>query len=219
MVTYVVVMIHYIRPFFPFDSNIYLVTGKINVLIDTGTGLSSDYVIRSIKGIIGEDGVLDRVLLTHCHFDHIGGGPKLMQEFRCSAYAGYVDAKPIREGDDTFTLSSDFDVDVPPFPVSDLHQDDVIDIGSHRLRVIETPGHTRGGVCFFDEISSSLFSGDTLFSDSVGRTDFNGGSISSLRNSIKYLSDIGLTNLYPGHGNPTSDGPSAVKRGLKIVGG
>ena len=94
----------------------------------------------------------------------------------------------------------------------------MIDIGPHKLRVIETPGHTMGGVCFYDEISSSLFSGDTLFADSVGRTDFNGGSISSLRTSIKYLSDIDLSNLYPGHGNPTSDGPTAVKIGLKIVG-
>ena len=115
-------------------------------------------------------------------------------------------------------MSSDFGLSIPPYPVGDLHHGDVIDIGSHRLEVIETPGHTRGGVCYLDDVTSSLFSGDTLFSDSVGRTDFNGGSKASLINSIKYLRDTAFKDLYPGHGDPTSDGPLAIKIGLQIVG-
>ena len=212
------IMIHHIRPFYGFDSNVYLLTGDRNILIDTGTGLSSDYYIRSIRDVIGEAGVLDSIILTHCHFDHIGGAPALINAFRCNVYAGAVDAVPIREGDSSYTLSSDFGVKIPPIPVEDLHQDDVIDIGSHRLHEIDTPGHTMGGICLYDDITSSLFSGDTLFSDSIGRTDFKGGSISSLRNSIKYLSDIAFKDLYPGHGNPTKDGSTSIKIALQMVG-
>ena len=210
-------MIHRIGPFVSFDSNIYLLTGEHNILIDTGTGLSSQEVVRSIKKVIG-DGKLDRILLTHCHFDHIGGAPYLTSAFGCKVYAGYADATAIRNGGSYYTLSSDFGVDIPPIQVEDLHEGDIIDNGESRLRVIETPGHTMGGVCFYDEISSSLFSGDTVFSDGFGRTDFHGGSLEILRKSIRKLSNTPVKGLYPGHGRPTSDGLSSIHRALKMVG-
>ena len=214
----VISMIHFIRPYYNFDCNVYLLTGSSNILIDTGTGLNRSYLIQSIRDIIGSDGVLDKVLLTHCHFDHIGGGQSLIEVFGCEVFASSMDAEAVRTGDDTYTLSSDFDLNVPPYPVSDLDEDSIIDIGEHSLRVMSTPGHTRGGLCFYDTISSSLFSGDTIFSNGVGRTDFNGGSIISLKNSIKYLSDMAVLDLYPGHGNPTSDWPSAIRIAKQIVG-
>ncbi len=209
-------MIHSIEPYYPFDCNCYLLTGDDNVLIDTGTGLNSKYLIESIKDIIGTDGVLDRILLTHCHFDHIGGARALIEAFGSEVYAGHIDAIPIRNADPLYTLSDD--LDIRPIEVSDLFHGDIIDLGQHRLHVIETPGHTQGGVCFYDEISSSLFSGDTIFSNSVGRTDFFGGSIASLRNSIKYLIDIAVKELYPGHGDVTSDWHAAIRSALQIVG-
>ncbi len=73
-------MIHKIGPFVNFDSNIYLITGDRNVLIDTGTGLSSSSVIEKIEKILGEAS-LDIVLLTHCHFDHIGGAADIVARF------------------------------------------------------------------------------------------------------------------------------------------
>lgn len=142
----------------------------------------------------------------------------MVKAFGCKVCAGFVDAESIRTGDAQAILSTQVGIDVPPIPVGDLHHGDVIDIGAHRLQILETPGHTRGGVCYLDEVTSSLFSGDTLFSNSVGRTDFYGGSLASLRNSIKYLRDIAFKDLYPGHGDPTSDGPLAIKIGLQIVG-
>lgn len=211
-------MIHYIEPFYQFDSNVYLLTGDSNLLIDTGTGLSSDYIIRSVKDIIGSYGTLDKVLLTHCHFDHIGAGKALIDAFGCKVYAGSKDAVPVRQSDDRFTLSKSFGVDIGPYPVEDLEEGDVIDIGEHRLRVIDTPGHTLGGVCFFDEISSSLFSGDTVFADGIGRTDFNGGSLDSLRNSLRKLCNMPVKGLYPGHGQPTSNGMASIRVGLQMAG-
>jgi len=76
-------MIHHIDPCFNVDSNIYLLTGDRNVLIDTGTGLSWKHIISAIKDILGPDGKVDLVLLTHCHFDHIGGAPYLISAFGC----------------------------------------------------------------------------------------------------------------------------------------
>ena len=76
-----------------------------------------------------------------------------------------------------------------------------------------------GGVCFYDEISSSLFSGDTVFADGYGRTDFNGGSLESLRKSIRRLSIMRIEGLYPGHGRPVSDGSESIRRALDMVGG
>lgn len=211
-------MIHLIQPCYPFDSNSYLITGDRNFLIDAGTGLNSEYLSDSVRRIIGTDGVLDGILLTHCHADHIGGVPYLVQVFGCKVYAGYADAEAIRLADDRYTLASDFDLMIPSIPVEDIHQDDMIDIGEHRFRVIETPGHTKGGVCFYDEISQSLFSGDTVFTNGVGRTDFNGGSVTALRNSIKYLIAMAVKDMYPGHGRPTNDGHAAIMRGLQVVG-
>jgi len=211
-------MIHFIEPAIPFDSNIYLVTGEKNALIDSGTGLTSKYVIDQIRSIIGAAGSLDYLLFTHCHFDHIGSGAALIREFGCKAYAGTVDAAAIRDGDPDYTLSKDFDIVIPPFPTEDLKDGDIIDLGGHKLLVLETPGHTRGGVCYLDKITGALFSGDTVFSNGVGRTDFNGGSLYSLRNSIKYLMDMPVRGLYPGHGPVADDGPGAIKRGLELVG-
>lgn len=212
-------MIHYIRPAIGIDSNVYLLTGDENILIDTGTGLSYRKLIDSVRSLIGPDGKIDKVLLTHCHFDHIGGAPYLVSAFGCKVYAGYADAVAVRSGDYNYTLSHHFDIEIPAIPVEDLHEGDIIDNGEHRLHVIETPGHTMGGVCFYDEISSSLFSGDTVFAEGVGRTDFNGGSLESLRKSIRKLSVMPVKGLYPGHGLPVSDGSSSIRMGLEMVGG
>ena len=211
-------MIHFIEPFIPFDSNCYLLTGTENVLIDTGSGLSARQIISAIVDIVGEEGKLDRILLTHCHFDHIGGCSDLIDAFGCKVYVGSKDAIPVRDSDPYYTLSTDFGLKNDPIPVEDLYGGDIIDLGEHRLQVIETPGHTLGGVCYYDQISSSLFSGDTVFSYGVGRTDFHGGSLEDLRKSIKYLEDMPVQGLYPGHGEPTEDGHSAIRRGLALIG-
>ena len=211
-------MIHCIRPFIGVDSNMYLLTGESNILIDTGTGVTGGHLVDAIESILGPEEKLDTILLTHCHFDHIGGAPYVVSTFDSKVYAGYADAVAIRNGDTNYTLAHHFGLEIPPIPVEDLHEGDTIDNGEHRLRVIETPGHTMGGVCFYDEISSSLFSGDTVFADGVGRTDFNGGSLESLRKSIRKLSIMRIEGLYPGHGSPVSDGSSSIRRALDMVG-
>jgi len=94
-----------------------------------------------------------------------------------------------------------------PRPDKDLKEGDVIKIGNSTLSVIETPGHTPGSVCFYDEKNKILISGDTLFRGSVGRTDLPGGDMNKLMNSLKKLMELpDETVVYSGHGPTTTIG-------------
>lgn len=201
-----------------YDSNVYLLKGDRNVLIDTSTGISPRMMIENIHAILGSAS-LDMIILTHCHGDHIGGMYALMDEFGCEAYAFPPDSQYIRENNDRYILGSLLGTTHTIANVNDLQNGQVIDIGSHRLRVIHTPGHTAGGICLYDELGHDLFSGDMLFLNGVGRTDFPSGSFSDLRESLNLISNIEIRGLYPGHGNCSEQyGSDYVKRGLRLIG-
>lgn len=202
----------------PFDSNIFLVTGDSNILVDTGTGLGSDVVIPGIRSVLNGRS-LDKVVLTHCHGDHVGGLPVILEEFGPEAFAYPPDSGWIRSGDREHVLAGVMDLDIRPVPVTDLVSGQIIDNGEHRLRVVPTPGHTAGGICLYDEVFHDLISGDTLFAGGVGRTNLPSGSFIQLRNSLLDISNIDIRGLYPGHGNCSEQyGSDYVKRGLRLVG-
>ena len=210
--------IHSVPTAIPYDSNVYLLKGERNVLIDTATGIDSGRMISNIRALLGGRG-LDMVILTHCHGDHIGGLRDVMREFGSEAFAYDPDSGWIRDGDKPHILAGVMDLDVVPVPVTDLSSGQIIDIGNHRLRVIPTPGHTAGGICLYDEVGHDLISGDTLFAGGVGRTDLPSGSFVDLRRSLKAISNIDIRGLYPGHGNCSEQyGSDYVKRGLRLVG-
>ena len=139
------------------------------------------------------------ILLTHGHFDHIAGVAHLKQE--------YPDAKiVIGEGDKSFTsqdnlnLGYHFGLSCDPFRVDiPVSEGDELSFGQEKIKVLSTPGHTRGGVCYI--IGDSIFTGDTLISGTTGRTDFPTGSLQDMYRSIARLAAIeeNLT-VYCGHG-------------------
>ena len=202
----------------PYDSNIYLVLGRSGILIDTGTGLDSKNVADGVWKALG--GLrLSCVLLTHCHADHSGGLSSVAEEFGCPAYMGAKDLAAYSSGDQKTMFSRPLGVEVRPVPCKAVSEGEVFDIGDHRLRAISSPGHTAGGMCFYDEVTGGLFSGDTVFANGYGRTDLPGGSLPELRESLHRLRNVNIGPLYPGHGPVSGDGASAVREALRMTEG
>ena len=189
-----------------YDSNIYLISGsEKTALVDTGTGFASDAICSSLQKLLAGRH-LDMVFLTHRHFDHVGGLEAIIDMFHPDdVYAGHRDAEPLRQGDSESTLGVNFGGSIPMLDVTDVRDGDIFDLGGHRLRVIETPGHTVGSICILDETSQSLFSGDTFFFNGYGRCDHPTGSIGDLIVSLKKLKNYQFKSLYPGHGPSIKD--------------
>lgn len=146
------------------------------------------------------------ILLTHGHFDHIMGIEGIKKEYGIPVYASQdevdVLAKPHINVSTMMGARISMEADI-------LFKDgDVLELAGMKLKVIATPGHTIGSVCFYIEEEKMLISGDTLFEASVGRTDFPTGSSRQLVESIKtrlfILPDD--TSVFPGHGGMTSIG-------------
>ncbi len=146
------------------------------------------------------------ILLTHGHFDHIWGAGKLRELSGAPLYA-YEKEKPLCE-DAVINVSAQVGRPYTVTPDRYLKNGEEITIADMTCRLIATPGHTIGSCCYYFEEDDILVAGDTLFKESVGRTDLATGSMKSLINSIKEelfcLPDD--TRVYPGHGDITTIG-------------
>ncbi|MBC7107829.1 MAG: MBL fold metallo-hydrolase [Methanomassiliicoccales archaeon] len=181
------------------DSNIYVVTGNDPFIVDTGTGIHIRQVIDQISRVISPQKI-GRIVLTHRHYDHIGGARFLMKEFGAEVYIHNLDAPPLREGDGWATLSELGGIKTEPIDVKSIREGDVFSSGDHEFRVYHTPGHTAGSIVLFDDITGSLICGDTVFVGSVGRWDLPSGDYDELVKSLHRLLSLDAVNLYPGHG-------------------
>jgi Zn-dependent hydrolases, including glyoxylases len=208
-----------LEPAILFDSNIFLVTGERTVLIDAGTGFKVEETIKEIKRILGGR-KLDVVVITHRHYDHVGGLRGIIKEFSPKVYAGSLDAVPLREGDSESTMGTSFGGTIDEMDVEDLREGDVIDLKDHRLLVIETPGHTSGSISLSDQVTGALFTGDTVFTDGIGRFDLPTASRDQLVASLQRLSGMDIHGFYPGHGPSVKEGGREyIERGLRMMEG
>ena len=135
---------------------------------------------------------LTAIALTHCHFDHVGAVKELAAQTDCRVYLNEKDlALPpmLTNG---------------PLYYTDTYKDgDTVTLAGIPFRVLETPGHTPGSVCLMT--GAHLFSGDTLFAGSCGRTDLPGGDSRAMRDSLRKLATLeGDYDIYPGHGSATT---------------
>ena len=135
------------------------------------------------------------VLLTHAHFDHAGNAKKL-QDDGAKIYISKLDApKLLNEQNLSGDFGRKFEYLHADYTFSDGQ---TLDVCGLKIKVIATPGHTDGSVCFL--VDNSLFTGDTLFYDTVGRTDFISGNRQDMINSVKKLFALdGNYSVYPGH--------------------
>lgn len=143
---------------------------------------------------------LNTIINTHGHFDHIGANGALKNEFGAQIAIHKLDAYRLKEAK---TNAMSFGIESDPSPSADILLEDgsIIEVGSVKVEVIHTPGHTEGGVCLYIKERGMLFTGDTIFAGAVGRTDLSGGSFDTLMTSIKekILTLDDETEIYPGH--------------------
>ena len=132
------------------------------------------------------------ILLTHGHFDHVGGVKTIAAETDCRVYLNEAD------------LSMPPQMTAGPLFYTDTYREgDFVEAAGLTFKVLHTPGHTPGSVCLMCE--NALFSGDTLFWGSCGRTDLPGGSWTTIRKSLLRLAELsGDYDVYPGHGDFTT---------------
>ena len=193
--------------FNPFRENTYLVWDATNeaVVIDAGNMSESENAM--FKELITSLGVKPVMAVnTHGHFDHTQGVKWLKEEygvkFACSSKDKFlIDAS---SGGMVYGLKCN---EVPEIDI-DLDANDVVAFGETQLRVIKTPGHTPGHVVLFNEAERVLFTGDTLFKESIGRTDLPGGDYSwimkSILEAVVTLGDD--VTIYPGHEDSSTIG-------------
>lgn len=184
-------------------TNCYLLYNKDNreaVLIDPADEAK---VIKEM--IASKNCTLKAILLTHGHYDHIGAAAEISKATKAPIYAGEYEKEVLANPD--INLSAMM-AEHPIRLIADkwLADGEVIEIGGMAIRCIHTPGHTEGGMSYYVEDANILFSGDTLFAASVGRTDFPTGSMSELVRSIKSKLLIlpENTKVFTGHGESTS---------------
>lgn len=186
-----------------FASNNYLVVCEEThtaALIDAG----GDYE-ATIRAANQEKAALKSVFHTHGHLDHISGSFELKTRADVGTYIHESDKFLVYSLGAQLNMFGLPDVDIPA--IDDyLYDGQILEVGSLEFRVIHTPGHSPGSVCFL--VDNVLFSGDTLFADSVGRTDLPGGSYEQLRDSIvnKLFALDDDIKVYPGHGPSTTIG-------------
>ena len=146
------------------------------------------------------------VLLTHGHFDHIMGVEAVREKYQIPVYACRQEEEMLREPSVNMTDQMGKSCSIRP----DVFLDDlqVFEAAGFSIQMIHTPGHTKGSCCYYLTEEGVLFSGDTLFCGSVGRTDFPGGSASQIRDSLHRLLAAlpDDTSVYPGHDTSTTIG-------------
>ncbi|MCD6099620.1 MAG: MBL fold metallo-hydrolase [Candidatus Marinimicrobia bacterium] len=178
----------------PFATNSYLLERKEEcVVIDPG--LEKELMVKEIKGC-GK--ALTGIIGTHCHPDHIGAVSFLKKEFGAPFYL-HIDEKPyLGSFKEIANFIGIFDVEVPVVDVF-IKSEGKLEVGGFAFEVIHTPGHTPGSVSLL--LDGVLFTGDTLFSGSVGRVDLPGGSQEELYKSLEKLCALDDDlKVYPGHG-------------------
>lgn len=170
-------------------------------IIDPGD--DADFIINRIKDL---DLKPQLILATHGHFDHVLAITELKLAFNIPFYLNAKDAKILKRTQSTARYFIGIEPDPPAKIDKFLKEGQILKAGKLALKVIETPGHTNGSVCFYCQQKSLIFTGDLIFANGgYGRTDLKEGDFEKLQKSIKKILSLPLkTVIYSGHGEETN---------------
>lgn len=191
------------------QENCYVMSDETNeaVIIDCGAFYPEEQ--QAIADYIEREQLTPvRLIATHGHFDHNFGNSFVWHRYGLKPEVAAEDL-PMMDIRRQMKSMMGMDYEIEQAPTGRLlNTKDDVTFGSHRLRVLPTPGHSRGSVTLYCEAEHVAFTGDTLFRMSIGRTDFEGGSWSEMCNSLKQVLAAlpADTKVYPGHGPLTTIG-------------
>ncbi|WP_457635593.1 MBL fold metallo-hydrolase [Persephonella sp.] len=183
------------------ENTIFIIDEDTKEVVVVDPGAEGERILKEL-----ENYNLRYILATHGHIDHVGQVGFLKKIFDVPFFMSQKDLFLINN--DIFPgFAQMVEAAVCPEPDRFLKEGETISFGRFNLRVIETPGHTPGSICFYDQKNSFVITGDTLFKGSIGRTDLPGGDMKQMENSLKKLMELpDDTDVIPGHGDTTKIG-------------
>jgi len=181
------------------DGCVYLINLRELILVDTGAGWSVDKLIKNIERLGFDCNNLSKIILTHCHIDHIGGVPELKRRFGPKIYIHELDAPPLENGDNILTAASWYQTNFPPTPVDVKFElpEEILIVGGERIVCLHTPGHTPGSICIYLDLNGKRI----LFAQDLHGpllTEF-GSNLRDWDRSTKKLLDLDADILCEGH--------------------
>ena len=185
-----------LKPLSICETNSYIVVSEQNNAVLIDAPFDAPYILEELNS---HNCTLKKIFLTHGHFDHIGAVADLVEATGCEVYIHPMDEKILRTGDEMLAVHfrsrgyKSYSGDVNLFT-----ENDILKLDELEFDVLETPGHTPGSVCFI--CGETMFTGDTLFRRSIGRTDLAGGDMDRMKRSLARIADLGGNlKIYPGH--------------------
>ena len=181
------------------DGCVYLMNLGELILIDTGAGWSVENIIGNVKRLGFDPKNLAKILLTHCHIDHIGGVPEIKKRFESKIYIHKLDAPPLENGDPVLTAAKWYQTSFPPTQVDmKLNSpEETLIVGDQKIVCLHTPGHTPGSICIYlDKDGKRILFGQDLHGPLL--EEF-GSNIEDYGRSTKKLLDVDADILCEGH--------------------
>lgn len=186
-------------------TNCYIVSDDSKECMIIDCGAASPMEQKAISDYIEAEGLKPVChALTHAHFDHVMGCKWLYEKYGLQPEVCERDAETYKNfKNEVRSFGFDVDYELPPLGRC-FNDGDTVSFGNTSFRIINTPGHSKGSVVFYNKDENVAFTGDTLFRGSIGRTDLPGGSMFQMINSLRLLQQLpDETKIYPGHGEPS----------------
>jgi len=195
--------------FNPFAENTFLLYDTSNeaILIDPGCYFPKEK--EELSTFINDNNLkLTKVIFTHCHLDHAFGANYIFNTYTNISFEANKTEQMLLDSASDFATNYGLQMEKPPKLTNFISEGDIICFGKTELHVICIPGHSPGGLCFYNKEQGDLFPGDILFQGSIGRSDLPGGNhnqlIDGIKKKILYLPENVV--VYPGHGEYTTIG-------------